>query len=442
MTSALRRFLNVDRDELGPTLAAMGYFFFILFGYFLIRPVREALGVERSWSDLQWLFAATAVVMLPASALYGLLVSRLRRGVLVPVVYGFFLLNLLGFFALRELAPAAIGLATGYTFYVWLSVFSLFSTSIFWQVMADSFTLEQSKRIFPMVAVGGTAGAWLGSLFAWQLADEIGAVTLMPVAAGVIALGVGFGMLLMHLAPSRTTRRSASGGVAWKAALRGLSLVGRSRYLQGVAGYIFALAIASTFLYFAQAQIVTLVVEDTDERASIFGMIDTLTQATTLLLQLFVVGRLMRRLGVGLMLTILPVLSVVLVGAVAIWPTLLAITLAQAAFRAGKYAVARPSRETLFTVLTREEKYEAKAVMDTFVYRTGDLTGAGANAVLTGVARAMSLPAMGGLLFVAGVTAPLGVVWCLLGLWLGRRQRALAGDDVSSGRSDATPQPG
>lgn len=420
MADALNRVLNLRRDEIAPTLLAIGYFFFVLFGYFLIRPVREALGVERSWRDLHWLFIATAFVMLVVNPFYGMLAARLRRGLFIPIVYAFFLSNLLGFWALRQFAPDSIGTATGYAFYIWLSVFNLFATSMFWQIMADSFTLEQSKRLFPMVAVGGTIGAWLGSLTSWQLAEEIGAVTLMPIAAGVIGVGVILAVVLMRVAPP-TQERSAASRDTWKTALRGVSMVIRSPYLIGVAGFIFALAIAATFLYFAQAQIVTRVAEGTDERASIFGMIDFLTQSTTLMLQIFVVGRLMRHVGVGVTLCILPLLSILLIGAVAIWPTLLAITLAQAAFRAGKYAVARPARETLFTVLSREEKYEAKAVMDTFVYRAGDVAGAGVSALMTLLGP--------GLIAIGMLMAPLGLAWGVLGIALGRKQAKLAKHD-------------
>jgi len=415
MPDVLKRVLNIGRDEIAPTIVAILYFFLILFGYFLIRPVREALGVERSWTDMHWLFGATAVVMLLVNPLYGLLASRLPRAVFVPLVYAFFLLNLLGFYVVLTISPRAIGLATGYAFYVWLSVFNLFATSIFWQVMSDSFTLEQSQRIFPMVAVGGTLGALAGSTFAWQLAETIGAATMMPIAAGVIALGVLCAVILMRIAPPTSEARAAPADT-FRAALRGVSLVSRSPYLLGVGGYIFILAVAATFLYFAQARIVSAAAEATDERTSLFAMIDMLAQGVTLLLQLLVVGRLMRRVGTGLTLAILPVLGVGLLVGVAIWPTLLAITIAQAAFRAGKHAIARPARETLFTVLGREEKYEAKAVVDTFVYRAGDVAGAGVSALMTALGP--------GLAAIAALMLPVGALWASLGILLGRLQRA------------------
>lgn len=424
--STLEKLVNVSPDELGSTLAAIGYFFCVLFGYSLIRPVREALGVQRNWEDLYWLFGATALAMLLVNPVYALLVARLRRHVLVPVVYAFFLSNLLGFYALLTVAPDVVGLATGYTFYVWLSVFNLFATSIFWQVMVDSFSLEQSKRIFPMIAVGGTMGAIAGSTFTWQLVERIGAVNMLPLAAGVIAVGVALALVFMRLAPSRTPDHVARRVPSMADAVTGVALAARSPYLFGICAYIFALAIAATFLYFAQVQIVAGAAAETDARAKLFASIYVATQWTTLILQLFVVGRLMRRVGVGVTLTVLPALAMGLVASVAIWPTVLGVTIAQSAFNAVKYAVARPARETLFTVLSRDEKYAAKGLLDTFVYRSGDLAGAGVRAGISKAVSAAIIPAAMALSVVAGVMGVLGLGWIALGLWLGVRQRRLA----------------
>lgn len=416
------------------------FFFFVLFGYFLIKPVREALGVERGMSEMRWLFVGTLGVMFVANPIYAWVVGRWDRRKSLPVVYHFFVSNLLAFAALLAWFPDAVGVATGRTFFVWLSVFNLFCVTMFWTLMADGFSLAQAKRLFPVVAVGGTVGGLAGSWVTQLVVEDVGHVGLILAAAGCIeiavvacwrltrcfdneaavlasvretgrlpvdvrcagcgeelgglasdgscaACGVEVGQMLATFSEARSERGPDAPRTG---VLEGLRAVLRSPYLAAVCGYILMMTIAATFLYFAQARIVSAMTEDMEKRTQAFANINQLVQFTTLVVQLGLTGRLIRRFGVGRTLCVLPAIAAVgFVGlGVGDWmgmgPERAFIVLAvlMAVFSASKYAIARPARETLFTVVPRDDKYKAKSFIDTFVYRSGDVVGAGADSAL------------------------------------------------------------
>ncbi|HEX5577092.1 MAG TPA: MFS transporter, partial [Gemmatimonadaceae bacterium] len=186
MTSMLKHFTQVRREEVASVIASGLAFFFILTALMVLRPARDALGMERGIEAIRWLFAGTAVITLAVNPVFSLLVSRFRRLVFINATYLFFTASLLGFYALLVMAPAAIGETSGMVFFVWFSVFNLFSTMVFWGLMADRFALEQSKRLFGVIAVGGTLGAIAGPWLSSQLAKPLGTAGLLPVAAGLL----------------------------------------------------------------------------------------------------------------------------------------------------------------------------------------------------------------------------------------------------------------
>src|SRR5688500_4084200 len=188
MTAILQRFTQIRREEVAPVLASALAFFFILTALMVLRPAREALGMQRGIEAIRWLFVGTAVVTLAVNPVFGLQVSRFRRLVFISATYLFFAASLLVFFALLVLAPAAIGEASGMVFFVWFSVFNFFATMVFWALMVDRFSLEQSKRLFGVIAVGGTLGAVTGPLLASRLAAPLGTAGLLPVAAALLLL--------------------------------------------------------------------------------------------------------------------------------------------------------------------------------------------------------------------------------------------------------------
>jgi AAA family ATP:ADP antiporter len=432
MISTLQRFANIRRDEVLPAVASMLFFFFVLSALMVIRPAREALGMSSGLDAVRWLFVGTAVVTLAVNPVFGHLVARYRRLSFITATYAFFATSLVVFWGLLTFAPEATGEVSGRVFYVWFSVFNLFSTMVFWALMADRFSLEQSKRLFGVIAVGGTVGAIFGPWLAGSAVPTVGTANLILFAVVFLVLAVLCAWWVASLQaggpadpdgdPSPALDpREVIGGSAWE----GFGAVFRSRYLLAICGFVLILAVMATFLYFTRLAMVAAVSDEMDARTALFANIDMWTQIATLVLQLAVAGRLMKRLGVSVTLALLP--ATVLLGFIglAVVGTIAALILFEATFRAVQRAIMRPARETLFTVVSREDKYKAKAFIDTFVYRGGDVVGAWTEGLLGRLGM--------GLAGLATLVVPLAIVWAGLGVWLGREQ-----ERVARGASPAT----
>lgn len=435
MTSAIQRFANVRRDEVPALLASVVFFLSVLTALQVLRPAREALGMRGGLDEVRWLFVGTAVVTLAVNPVFGLLVARFRRMAFISATYSFFAASLLAFWGLLTFAPARAGEVSGRIFYVWFSVFNLFSTMVFWALMVDRYTLEQSKRLFGIVAVGGTLGAMLGPWLAWRYAEVIGTANLILVAVGFLVLAVAAAAVVVRLRPESlaasagmadTGRASdddgrALGGSAWA----GLLAVLRSRYLLGIAGFVLVMTVMATFIYFTRLAMVASMTEAVDERTGLFARIDFWTQFATFVLQLLVTGHVMRRLGVGVALVLLPLTVCLGFLGLAITGTFTALVLLEASYRAMQRGLTRPARETLFTVVGREDKYKSKSAIDTFVYRTGDLLGAWTEGFLGKLG--------GGVAALTALVIPLAAGWAVLAVWLAREQRRLAAPGTPSG---------
>jgi AAA family ATP:ADP antiporter len=359
--------------------------------------------------------------MLAIVPLFGTLVSRLSPHQFVPLVYRFFTVSILVFSAL--LAADVKTAWTARVFFVWISVFNLFVISVFWSVLADRFSNAQGRRLFGFIAAGGTAGSIAGPAVAASAVTVLGPVALTLCAALLLEIALQcFYRLYREKANvvltqgdggDRVTARGdgtpIGGGV-----LGGLMLIVQSPYLLGLCAYLLLHSAASTFLYFEQGRIVTEAFQGTDERARFFASVDFGVSVFTLGLQLFATGRLMARVGVGIALLVLPVITALAFGLVAIWPTVAVLAIAQIARRTLDYSIARPAREVLFTVLDREKKYKAKNTIDTVVYRGGDAVSGWISTGLT---------AMGiGFAGIALLGIPLICLWAALSLWLSRNQ--------------------
>ncbi len=439
MTGLIRRFFNflfnIRREEVAPTLVAALYFFCVLTAIQALRPARDAIGMRGGLDEVRWLFIGTALVTLGVNPMFGWLVSRFTRLVFISATYAFFALSLVGFYTLIALAPAAVGEISGRVFYVWFSVFNVFSTMVFWALMADRFTPEQSKRLYGAIAVGGTFGAIFGPWLTSVLVKPLGTAAMLLVSAGFLLAAIVAARVVAWLQPEQAQGRTADaasvnrtiiGGNAWA----GIGAVLRSRYLLGISGYVLLMTIVGTFLYITRLSMVAALGDDIDMRTGVFAWLDTITQGTTLLLQLVVTGHIMKRFGVSVALVLLPLTASLGFLGLAAAGSFVVLVLFQAMFSAIQRAVARPARETLFTVVSREDKYKSKAVTDTFVYRGGDVIGAWTE---TGL-RALGLALVG----LASVAVPLAAVWAGLGLWLGRRQGSMLSERADP---EATKEP-
>jgi len=411
------RLLGVRAGEMPAVIAAFLFFFCLFASYFMLRPVRETMGIAGGVKNLQWLFTATFVVMLVAIPFYGACCKWLPRRRFVPWVYAFFVANLLGFAFATRAMPDNVWLAR--VFYVWLSVFNLFVVSVAWSLMADVFRPEQARRLFALIAAGASAGGLAGPVLGGWLVGSIGLTGLMLLSAALLAAtlpGTGylFGWRRRHGAGAIEAMQAMDpsepvcGGL-WA----GLMLVARSRYLLGVGLFVILLATASTFLYFEQARLVAEAFPSRQQQTQVFSALDAAVQALTILVQVFFSGRVARRYGVSALLTLVPLAVAGGFLLLAMWPTFAVLAGVMILRRVGEYAMLRPGREMLFTVVDPETKYKAKNVIDTAVYRAGDAVSAWVKTAIDALSGHPATVALAG--------AMLALAWAWLGWWLGRR---------------------
>jgi len=412
---------------------SFAYFFCLLAGYYVLRPLRDEMGVAGGVRNLQWLFTATFLTMLAAVPLYGAVVARLPRRRFIPIVYHFFAANIVVFWLLLSFDVGRLHVAR--VFFVWISVFNLFAVSVFWSFMADLFTAERGKRLFGFIAAGGTAGALAGPAITISLSVPLGPVNLLIVAAALLEAAVwcarrvesAAGKVASEAAePAATVSRArAEPGALGGGWLAGIEMVLRSAYLAGIALWVTLLSIAGTFLYFQQATLVAAASDDPAVRTRLFASIDLAVGVLTAAVQFFATGRLMARFGVGAAAGVLPVVFAAGFAALAAAPVLSVVIAFQAIQRTANFAISNPAREVLFTVLAREEKYKAKNVIDVVVFRGADAVGGWLFAALRAAGLELSAISL--------ATVPAAAAWLVLALALGRAQeRRAAGSAIDS----------
>ena len=405
--------LGVPPSELPAIAAGLAMFLLAGTGYFMLRPVREAMGIAGGVDNLQWLFTATFVTMLAVIPLFGWLASKVPRRRILPWTYGFFAANLLVFAATLAWQPGDAWVARA--FYVWVSVYNLVVISVGWSLLADLFPAAQAGRLFAPMAAGISVGGLLGPLLGIALVGPLGVAGLLVVSAVLLVASAGAATWLLQWRDARPlpgdeplARRQPLGGNPFA----GIELVLRSPYLLGIATYVVLLASVTTFLYFEQAQLVERHFPDFEQQVRVFGGIDAVVQTLALLTQLFLTGRIVRRLGLVVLLTAVPLAMIAGFLWLAFVPTLTVLVAVMIVRRAGEYALARPGREMLYTVVAPEQKYKAKNVIDTAIYRGADSLAAWVQTMLDSVARQPAL--------VAVVGAGLAFAWAICGLGLAR----------------------
>jgi AAA family ATP:ADP antiporter len=412
----LARLFNVEPREAGAVFAGLLLFFLVFTGYFMLRPVRETMGIAGGVDNLQWLFTGTFVTTIAVLPLFGWLAGKVRRRRILPWTYAFVASTLIGFAIGFRVAPDDPWIARA--FYIWLSVFNLLIISVAWSVLADLFPSSQAKRLFALMAAGASAGGLCGPVLGVVLVGPIGHDGLMILSALLTLGGAAAGHALQRWrdanplpAEESTARGRPLGGNPFA----GLSQVLRSPYLLGIASFVVLLATITTFLYFEQAQLVEATFPDRADQTRVFGTIDAIVQSLAVLSQLFLTGRIAQRLGVGILLTAVPLIMAVGFLWLTFAPVFAVLAVVMVARRAGEYAFVRPGREMLFTIVPVESKYKAKNVIDTVVYRGGDAVSAW---VKTGIDLIAQQPAVA-----AVIGSALALVWAANGAALARAHR-------------------
>ncbi len=412
----LARIVAVRPEEVRALCWSFAYFFCLLAAYYVLRPVRDEMGIAGGIKNLPWLFTATFFVMLAVVPVFGAIVARLPRRRFIPLVYHFFAANILIFWLLLTFNIAMAD--TARVFFVWISVFNLFAVSVFWSFMADLYASEQGKRLYGFIAAGGSAGALIGPLIAVGLAEAIGRANLLLIAALLLEVAILCAMRLESAAAALKTAepsaapkapRDAGLGGSW---IAGLVMVLRSPYLAGIALWVALLSLAGTFLYFQQANIVAGLSADPNKRTAIFAQIDLAVSLLTIIVQFVVTGKLIRRFGAGPAAAFLPLVFALGFLTLALTPMLWVVIAFQAMQRAANFAISNPAREVLFTVVEREEKYKAKYVIDNVVFRGGDAVSGWLFHALRGLGLELGTISL--------ATVPVAAGWLVLALALGR----------------------
>ncbi len=421
------RVVPVKPAELSALLWSFAYFFSLLAGYYVLRPLRDQMGIAGGVRNLPWMFTATFVVLLVAQPLYGALVARLPRARFIPFVYHFFVANLALFWLMLALHVATVWVAR--VFFVWVSVFNLFAIVVFWSFMADIFTSEQGKRLFGFIGAGGTAGALLGPVITIWLSVPLGPVNLLLVAIAFLEFAVLCAHRLEKAAragghvPAKpraepVTPPAAEGPRIGGSAFAAIAELFGSPYLLGVAAWVSLLSFGGTFLYYQQANIVSSTIHDPALQTRLFAGIDLAVGLLTLATQSFVTARFLRRFGVAPAAAALPAVYVVAFAALALAPGLAAVIFFQTIQRTMNFAISNPARQVFYTVVSREAKYKAKNLIDVVLFRGSDaLYG-----WLFDSLQAIGLK----LAAIAACAVPAALGWLVLSVALGRTQERRA----------------
>lgn len=404
---------HIEANELKATFVSFSFGFILMASWYILRPVRDAMASDWTDAEVSFLWTLNFFICAVVVALYGFAVSRIKFKFIVPGIYGFFAVSFVCFFVGASLFTDRTLIDK--TFYVWVSVFSLFHVSVFWSYMADIFNKEQAKRLFAIIAAGASAGALVGPMGPALFAGVLGTDTLMMVASLMLVLTIP---IILYLSRLKNTELNNSGVSADLSAAKiggnpfaGFKLFFTDPYLLAIGAFILFYTMISSFVYFTQLNL--LADYDRNTRAQILGSIDWLVNVLTFAVAFFATGRLVEKMGVGITLASMPILVVVGMLILAFAPIITVLLALQVVRRAGSYAITRPAREMLFTQVDKETRFKAKPVIDIVVYRGGDTITAW---FFTGLTQGLGL----GMAAVALVGAAIAAIWAAVGLYLGR----------------------
>ena len=418
--NTVSKFINLSTrikpNEIRATLLSFSFVFLLMTAYFILRPVRDAMSSDWTDTELSWLWTSTFFFSFIAVSLYGEIISRIKFNYVVPGVYVFFSIS---FFAFNFLSLILIDPdIINKIFYVWLSVFSLFHVSVFWSFISNIFSKEQAPRLFGFIASGASIGAILGPSVPILFANQVGTMNLL-IIAGIILLipvpliswleKIQFSELKNHKVNLDETKNTIK-----KDFLSGFSSLIKNPYLISISLFILFYVVMNTFIYFELRKL--LIDFDRDARTQIWASIDLIVNVLAIVTAIFLTGRITTRFGMPTTLALIPVLMVLGWLVVAISPILLFLIGLQIIRRAGNYAITKPGREMLFTLVDNEARYKVKPVIDIVVYRGGDMLTAWFYTFLTAT---LGL----GLSGVSIIAAAVASLWALTGLYLGKRYK-------------------
>jgi AAA family ATP:ADP antiporter len=406
----------IERQELPAVVASFLLFFCIMAGYFAVRPVRDTVGTLIGADRLANLWVGTAAASIIVIPMYGWLVARFRRSVFLPWTYAAVSVSLVIVgLAFRSGTP---GLRLSQFFWIFISVLNLFTISVFWSFLLELFRGDQTKRLFGIIAAGGTAGALAGPLFTDLAVSRIGNSGILFLGAALFVLAILCQKALITVWTSATPAveigdaterdRALGGGM-----LAGVPLVLKSPYVLGIALFVVLISAANTFLYFDQLRLVTDAFPDPAARTRFFARLDWIVQSLTIASQLFLTGVIASRVGLVPLLTVVPIVTAFAFAALAAWNTLAVVVVSIVTRRFGQFAFVRPGREMLWSALDKETKYKAKNFVDVPVYRAAD-------AIFAQLEKGIHAVGLGSQT-VAIVGAVAAAVWAVNGWWLGRQ---------------------
>ncbi len=404
---------KIEPYEIKAVFLSFAFVFVLMAAYYILRPVRDALPSDWSDTELSFLWNINFFVSLGVVALYGFVVSRVRFRLLVPGVYAFFAASFAAYY--YGMGNIEDGTLVDKTFYVWVSIFSLFHISVFWSFMSDLFNKEQSRRLFAFIAPGASLGALLGPFVPTLFAKSLGLNTLILIASGMLVLTIPIILYLQKLKlvelHNEAVKADLSVARIGGNPLAGFKLFFSNPYLLAIGAFILLYTSIGSFAYFEQKNL--LADFDRETRTQILGAVEVVVNCLTFGIGMFATGRIVTRFGMPFTLAIVPVFVAVGLLILAVAPLLTVLLAFQVGRRAGNYAITRPAREMLFTAVDRETRFKAKPVIDIAVYRGGD--------AISGMAFAGLTDGLGlGLGAVAAVGAGIASVWALLGRYLGR----------------------
>ena len=419
LRSAIQSLTDAEPEELVPLTWAFLYFFCLLCGYYILRPVRDEMAIEGGVQHLPWMMTGTFLTLLAVTPLFGYLSARVPRYRLLLTVYLFFASNLVGFFILMigHIMPEWVARV----FFVWLSVFNLFVVSVFWSFMADLFTPEQGARLFSAIAAGGSTGAMTGPLLTTGL-TYVGPIAALMLISALFLAACCFCMHRLdrwaqeHPTAQLRPQGEPIGGSIWA----GIRLAVTSPYLMGICLYLFCLTTTATFLYLEQTRLVGAQIPLPEARTRLFAIVDLTVNIITFITQVYMTSRMISALGLASALVFLPVASAVGFSTIGLMPVLIVFIFFTVVRRVGEYAISKPAREVLFTVVSREAKYKAKNFIDTAISRGGDAaTGWIVNGVKAFGATTTQL---------AWFLVPITIIWGWLGWSLAQQEEKLRMD--------------